>query len=87
MCERKTERNNKAGKYGYRRPGNGCYVMVTAWLVFRHLLRPLAHAAADRSPPGQDEIIIIIIIIQPLREVRACFEDKRVPDVIILLFM
>lgn len=32
-------------------------------------------------------IIKIIITIQPRREVRACFEDKRVPDVIILLFM
>lgn len=45
MCERKTERDDKDGKYGYRRPGNGCYVMVTAWLVFRHL--PLPH-----TPPS-----------------------------------
>lgn len=31
----------------YRRPGNGCYVMVTAWLEFRHLL---AAAPPARQP-------------------------------------
>jgi len=45
----KTERNDKDGKYGYRRPGNGCYVMVTAWLVFRH---PAAAAYAVADRPG-----------------------------------